>query len=175
MSRALTLPAQTWWVIPAQWGTYGLPLKHDFKMALIMRKAKHKLWSEHLSDVYSLCECRQFLITRGKNVLISPKHKINIYRGYALNSCQPKSRIHSQLIGNAKPSSFKSYINLAFYKGWVSLTGLLLLSAVGQNSSGCSFTRTLFVYPILKFIGLWLFIRQQQVIAWNTCFHYPHL
>lgn len=108
-------------------------------------------------------------------VLVSPKHKIKIYRRYALNSCQPKSRIHSQQVGNAKPNCFKSYFNLAFYEGWISLTGPFLPSVEGQNSSGCSFPRMLLVYSILKFIGLWLFIRQQQVIAWNMCFHCPHL
>lgn len=97
------------------------------------------------------------------SVLVSPKHKMKIYRRYALNYCQPKSRIHSQLVGNAKSNSFKSYLNLAFYEGWISVTGLVLLPVVGHNSSGCSFTRTLLVYSILKFIGLWLFVRQQQV------------
>lgn len=67
VSRTLALPAQTRWVIPAQWGTHGLPLKHDFKIALMMRKAKHKLWSEHLSDLYSLCKGRQcFWLPEGK-------------------------------------------------------------------------------------------------------------
>lgn len=171
----LNLPAQTWWVIPAQWGMHGLRLKHDFKIALMMRKAKHKLWSELLS-ISTLCvkvgDVSEYQRT---SVLVSPKHKIKIYRRYARNDCQPKSRIHSQLVGNAKPNSFKSYLNLAFCEGWISVTGLLLLSVVGHNSWGCSFTRTLLVYSILKFIGLWLFIRQQQVIAWNTCFHCPHL
>lgn len=122
-----------------------------------MRKAKHKLWSEYLWDLYSLCEGRQcFWLLEDK---CTPKHKIKNYRRYALNSCQPKSRIHSQQVGNAKPNSFKSYLNLAFYEGWISLTGLLLLSVEGQNSSGCSFTRTLLVYSILKFIGALAFYK----------------
>lgn len=153
VSRALTLPAQTWCVIPAQRGTYGPPLKHYFKMALMMKKTKHKLWSEYLSDLFLSVRIGDVSDYQRTSILTSPKHKIKIYTRYALNSCQPKSRINSQLIGNAMPNSFKSYLYLAFYEGCISLTGLLLLSVVGQNSSGCSFTRMLLVTLYWSLLG----------------------
>lgn len=175
MSRTLTLPAH---------GLF-LPCEElmDFLLNMILKLCLGRWWGKQSTDSdQSIYQISTLCVTvdnvsdyQRTSVLVSPNHKIKIYRRYALYFCQPKSRIHSWLVGNAKPNSLKSSLNLAFYEGWISLTGLLLLSVVGQNSSGCSFTRMLLVYSILKFIGLWLFIRQQQVIAWNKCFHCPHL
>lgn len=116
-SRMLTLPAQTQWAIPAQRGTPGPLLKDNILILKLLWWLGKRCtnWDQCIYQSTALCTRAADISDYQRRVYWSLQNtRWGFTEEMLLTLVQPRSRIHSQQVGNAQSTSFKSHLKPGF-------------------------------------------------------------